>query len=329
MLRRSPLPFNFSSTAALSRESSSSRTGLRIAVALLTLIVTTITPATAQFEEDVDFDRPEAWAMKYFASVVMPVTASQLTDPLERGEFRLGVELGLIPHLDTEQRTVGFNGLKEEDLNRSPVSARPQVMIGLGGRSQVSLGLVPPVELDGMKPLVGSLALETRIWQSDRAALAIRPFVMIGKIEGDLTCGEEEAAFAPGSAQNPFGCNAASDDEMKLKNYGIGLVAGKQLGSSRAGTYIAAGITAIFHDPEFQVNAPVFGTVDNTLLLTDGWTTAITAQIGRTFGKTNALVELFYSPLDIQRPGQTSAESDDLLNLRFMLTRAFGKGARR
>ena len=75
-------------------------------------------------------------------------------------------------------------------------------------------------------------------------------------------------------------------------------------------------------DLEFQVNAQTFGFLDQTLLLSDGSTWSVAAGTSFGLGQRNRLgVEIFYSPLDVLRPGATSSENDGLLNLRFLLTR--------
>jgi hypothetical protein len=68
-------------------------------------------------------DRPEAWAMNYFTASSF-MTGFGATPALRPGRQTAAVELGHIPHLDAEQRQVGFSGFKEEDLNKSPVIGR-------------------------------------------------------------------------------------------------------------------------------------------------------------------------------------------------------------
>src|SRR4051812_10563314 len=86
------------------------------------LICTLAVGACAQTQH-LDFDRPEAWALKYFASATL-MNGLQPPEPLfERratGSVTLGLEAGWLPRLNTERARVGFTGKKEEDLNKIP-----------------------------------------------------------------------------------------------------------------------------------------------------------------------------------------------------------------
>src|SRR5664280_1223561 len=68
--------------------------------------------------EHLDFDRPEAWALKYFSAVS---TFTGFGPPVARkpGSVDFGLEGGWIPHLSNSQRRVGFDGTALEDLNKS------------------------------------------------------------------------------------------------------------------------------------------------------------------------------------------------------------------
>ncbi|HKC23207.1 MAG TPA: hypothetical protein VKF32_00620, partial [Thermoanaerobaculia bacterium] len=74
--------------------------------------------------EHIDFDRPEAWALKYFIAVS---TFTAIGPPAVRqpGSVEVGLELGWIPELDRGQRRVGFEGTTLEDLNKTPLLGRP------------------------------------------------------------------------------------------------------------------------------------------------------------------------------------------------------------
>src|SRR5690242_13318362 len=60
----------------------------------------------------VGFDRPEAWALKYFASATL-LSGLEPPDPPELrriGAITLGLEVNWMPTLDAGQQRVGFNG---------------------------------------------------------------------------------------------------------------------------------------------------------------------------------------------------------------------------
>ncbi len=275
-------------------------------------------PPVFEIVQELDFDEPEAWAMKYFTSASL-MTSLGPVESLEPWTVDLGLELLQIPHLDQEQRTVGFGGFKEEDLNRSPVSARLRLALGLPGRLNLVLGLTPPVEVDGIEANLFSLALERALVDRDRWGLGLRAYGQVGEAEGDLTCtagGDEQ--FPPGSPENPFGCEAPSNDTVTLEYTGVELNAHYRPRGSRA-PVIHAGVAFNQLDMEFQVDALTFGFRDRTLQLAEGDTVSWT--LGATWGlstKTRLGLELFYSALDVQRIGQET-ENDPLLHLRAMV----------
>ncbi len=267
------------------------------------------------FVDEAEFDRPEVWGMKFFSSVGA-MTSLGAVAAREPGSIELGLEGMQIPHLDQEQRTIGFDGTKEENLNRSPAAARVRATVGLPGKFALVLGIAPPVRIDGVRAELFSLALERPLVEGERFGLGARVVALSGTVDGDLTCSQEDASIPPFEPGNEFGCEAPSDDEGQLDHYGAGLVASYRA-SDR--TTLHLGVAVQEMDLEFQVNALTGGVLDRTLILSDGSTWAVTA--GAAFDRWKRFgvsVEAFYSPLDIERPGRES-ENDPLLNVRGML----------
>jgi hypothetical protein len=133
---------------------------------LWTLVTIALTFSTSlqaipklQRTDNLDSDAPEAWAMFYFTAVTLPVG---LGTPAARepGSIDLGLELGTIPSLSKSERTIGFDGIKEEDLNKSPVFARPSVSIGLPADFSLLLSYIPPLRVYGLKPNLFGAILE-------------------------------------------------------------------------------------------------------------------------------------------------------------------------
>lgn len=298
---------------------------VRRSLPTLLLVVLTIAsrtaaaPAAAQrpvldVTEEMDFDRPEAWALKTFAS--LSAFHSLLPPDPTAGRLELGLEVLSVPHFDSEQRTVGFNGLKEEDLNRAPAWVRLRGRITLGAGLGLEAGVVPPVEIDGVEATLVSLALDGPLLERERWRLGWRIYGQTGSVAGDFTCGAEESRFEPGSPRNPFGCEGVSDDEVELDHYGGELLLTRRFSSGAA---LLAGIAAQHNDLRFQVDAPTFGFRDRTNLLTDGSTVSFSLggswQLG---ARTRLGVDAHYAPLDVQRPGEAIG-SDDLIHLRLLL----------
>ncbi len=269
------------------------------------------------FTDHLDFDRPEAWANKFFTSLSL---LSPLGVPQEMrvGELELGFEGGLVPHLDRAERTVGFNGTKEEDLNRSPVFGRLRLTVGLPHKFSLTFGVVPPLELDGAKPTLFALALGRPVYETEKIRLGVRLFAQAGKIEGDFTCSARTVAAGNDPRKNPYSCLEPSKDELTPRYIGFELASAFKLPNRRFEPYVALAINHL--DLEFQVNARWQGFIDHTLELTDGVTYSLTAGTSLTLSDRFSLVgEAFYTPLDVVRPPRTASQNDPLLNLRGMV----------
>jgi hypothetical protein len=281
-------------------------------------------PAGAQalidVEDDLDFDRPEAWAMKWFASSSL---FTGLGAPRDRQpwELEIGLEGGWLPSLSEDERRVGFDGQKVEDLNRSDVFGRVRATLGLPGRFSLSAGWVPPVELDGIEPSLLSVALSRPLAEGRTWRLGGRLHATGGEVEGDITCDRATVAAGDDPVANPFGCLEPSRDEVTLRTWGAELsIAWPLSGSgSRTEPYLAAG--GNWHDHEFQVDALYTGVRDRTLLLADGFTWHAAGGLSWSAGdRTRLAGEVFYSPLDVERPPDRKSENDELLNVRLLLS---------
>jgi hypothetical protein len=266
--------------------------------------------------EDLDFDRPEAWAMAWFAAVTFPTALG--TETLPPGAVELSLEGGWVPSLSAEQRSVGFLGNKPEDLNRAAVFGRPRVAVGLPGRLTATLSWAPPAEVDGVEPDVLSLSLARPLWEGQRGRVAARLFGQRGEIRGDLTCPRDVSGIADFGV-NPYGCEQPSRDELSLQVIGAELQAGTTLERAPAvSPYVAIAWSRL--DAEFQVDSRRNGFLDRTLLETDGtfWsgTLGVSVEAGR---RTRLSGELFYTPLDVVGRAGKGKETDGLLNARVLL----------
>ena len=298
---------------------STTRNASILVASLLTIGLSAPTGARAQpivdIVEELEFDRTESWAMQYFASV-QRLTGMGVPRALTAGSIELGLELGWVPSLSTEQRRVGFDGTKVEDLNRTSIFGRPRLLIGLPRDFSLTLSWVPPVEVFGVKSHLLAAGLARPVWTSDRWRLGLGLTAQYGTLEGDLTCSEEDVVGGDDPELNPFGCEEPSDDEMTIRSAGLELSVARQLrGASKFEPYLSMATT--WMDLEFQVDARYSGLLDRSVLLTDGWTAQVTA--GTRYlasARTQFGVELFYSPLGVVRPPSTSRDTDGLFNVR-------------
>jgi len=298
-----------------SRQSTLSK--LIVSAAAVSLLILT-NPASAQVIDDVeqlDWDRPEAWAMKYFNSVSL-LTGLGAPQTRRPWSFEIGLELDSIPQLSEDQRRIGFGGSKVEDLNRLPVFFRPRLIIGLPAEFSIEVAWVPPVEINDVSSNIFSVGLERPFFRSGALVLGGRLTGQLGTIKGDLTCTSEEASYPPGPPDNIWGCEAPSNDELTLNSVSLAFTGGFTVKK----TTFHWGLAANYMDMEFQVDALTDGIQDRSLLLADGWTWSVNGgaswQLSRLFGIS---AELFYSPLSVTRPPSTNTENDPLINLRTML----------
>jgi opacity protein-like surface antigen len=297
--------------------------GRRIFPLGLALAVLSAAPARAQFvvaeTETLDFDRPESWGMKYYASLAL-LTSMGVPQKRAAGSLDLGFEGGYVPQLSDEERRIGFNGTKLEDVNKTSFFGRIRGSVGLGKGLALELGYTPPVEMGGATPNIFALALGRPFDLSPSWRLGVRGYGQIGTIEADITCSADEVAAGDDLQQNPFQCVEPSQDESHQKVIGLELVAGYD-GKSRFKPYVGLGIN--YMDLEFDVNALYSdGQVeDHNVQLTSGTTVSTTA--GLTFAASErwrVTAELFYSWLSIVRPPATESANEGFLNGRVFVS---------
>ena len=100
----------------------------RVISAALLVLAASVEGLTAQFQFDdteiLASTRPEAWAMKYFTSLTL-LTGYGPIASREEGWIDLGLEVVEFPFLSEEERKVGFNGEKVEDLNNAEEGPLP------------------------------------------------------------------------------------------------------------------------------------------------------------------------------------------------------------
>lgn len=272
--------------------------------------------------QSVELDSPEGWAMARTTTATLNLGPSPPA-PVETWNVEINAELGSIPHVDNADTRVGFGGTKFEDLNKSPVFGRGRLRLGLPADFTAELSYSPPVEIDGVRPDgIYGLALERPLYSGERWSLGARLFGLVGHAEGDITCSEEVARREPGSDDNPFGCVGPSNDDIELDHGGAEIFGSASLANGRWRPFASIAVTRI--DPEVQVNAPVFGIIDRSQLVTEG--TIETGTLGVVYTPLPAwdvTAAFSYTPLDVRRPPDFEEESDDFWSVRLGLTWRF------
>jgi opacity protein-like surface antigen len=265
--------------------------------------------------ETLAFDRPESWGMKYYASLAL-LTSLGAPAPRAKGEVALGFEGASVPQLSDEQRRIGFDGTKLEDVNRTRFFGRVRGSVGLGAGLALDLAWTPPIELGGAKPNLFAAAIGRPFDLSRVLRLGLRGYGQIGSIQADITCSAEEAAAGNDPDKNPYQCVEASHDETRQKALGGELTLGYDAGGP-VKPYL--GVLVTYMDLEFQVDALYAGGLidDHTLQKTSGTTVAATG--GLTYApspKWRISAEAFYSWLEVARPPATSSSNEGFWNAR-------------
>jgi hypothetical protein len=269
-----------------------------------------------------DFDSPEGWAMKRFASATL-LTGLQPPESAEDrrfGSLTIGFEMGWLPALDAGQARVGFSGSKVEDLNKSPIFARPVVRVGLPAKFTGIFAFAAPIRVWDVAPTLAAFGLERPLVERGPWTIGWRGYGQVGHANSSFTCPQRALAFPPGSAGNPAGCVAFSDDTATLRYIGTeGQVSYRIPRWPRLTLHATAGVNHI--QGRFQVNSQRVKGLDHTRLWTGGETFSTTGGASYTLTKRAALtVDTFYTPLWVVRETNGPRTNDGLFNVRAMLS---------
>jgi len=291
-------------------------TGMATWLVLAAAVVIVIAASGADAEEDhLPQDAPESWAMFWFTSSTSfaGIGAPRSREPWS---LELFLDAASLPDLDERQRTVGFGGTKVEDLNKSPAFARPGLTIGLPWKLSVSLAYIPPIKIYGLRANLFSAAVERPLVERGPWTLGARLHGEVGHVRGAYTCPGSVLYFEPGSDGNPYGCESKSNDTAIQRYVGLELSASYRIEKLYdLAPYLALG--ANYLNTEFHVHARTFGFDDRTRLAADTWTFSLGA--GASLPVTDDIrvaLGVFYTPLWVTRPPETSEERDSLVHAR-------------
>jgi opacity protein-like surface antigen len=270
-------------------------------------------------DQSVGRTTPEAWAMRYLAGTTLLTSQGELPK-LAPWRWAVAGDLGHIPRLDEEQRTVGLGGIKTEDLNKSPVFGRVRGAVGLPGDWVAEIGWTPPLELRGSKArnfFAGSIG--RRFVDADGFSLSARALGQVGEVRGDITC-PARVAGSPDPAENPYDCRAPSNDVFSVNYLGVDATAAWRRGDwswHASMGLVKTRLTA-------QVDALVSGVNERTKLTSADPLGYLAAGARYAIDRNWSLgAELLYVPLEVARPPSTSKERDSLASVRAQLRYAF------
>lgn len=286
-----------------------------LAAVALTAATTGWAQTVVRSDENLARDRPEAWGMNYVAAATL-MTSSGPTPALPPWRLAVATDLGHIPRLSDRQQRIGFNGQKQEDLNKSPVFGRLRLMVGLPANWVAELAYTPSLTIDGAQPRdLFAAAIGRRIVEGRAFTLSARLLAQHGHVRGDITCSADIAGLAD-PRRNPYDCRAASSDRITLGYYGFDVTGGWTSGPWQA----HAGIGAVRTDLRVQVDALTFDVRDRSRLVATGVLPFATLGLRRELDRQwEAGVELLYVPLAVRRHIDAVRENDALTSLRLQL----------
>jgi hypothetical protein len=292
---------------------------VRVRFAGLALGLAMAPAASAQLindsREHVAFDSPEGWAMAWVTSSSL-MTGFGGPPTGAPGRVFMSVDFGSIPHLSTSQQRVGFGGLKDEDLNKSPLFGRLRLGLKLPARWHAELGWTPPLRIDGARARdLFALAVGRSLIERDRWRWTLRLHGQHGQVQGDITC-PRALAGNPDRSINRYGCIEASTDRIALRYYALeSSFAWGPAGGLRG--HASLGLARF--EPVVQVEARSANLISRPRLNSSGEAPYFALGVSRPLSRRwEAAVEALYVPLQVERRDR-AGENDPYWSLRLQL----------
>jgi hypothetical protein len=268
-------------------------------------------------DERFDIDTPEGWAMAFMTTSAqnlgqMPPQSVNIKD------LSISAELSSIPRLTKEQQIVGLGGFKNEDLNKSPAFGRLRASMGLPWNVSAEISWTPPVKINDSKPdhLWGA-ALSKPIFNNEKIGIGLRLFLLRGGVIASVTCSEDVINFEVYSDENFVGCVGLSDDRLQMNHEGIEVFLSFK-NTSAIHPWISLASSNI--DSSVDIDAPLKAGRERSTIHSSGLTQTLSAGFNYDLDEDWSLsLAGSYTPLDAQRPNNTS-DNDDFWNLRLGLT---------
>ena len=198
---------------------------------------------------------------------------------------------------------------------------RARLVLGLPGDFVAELGYTPPLTLDGVQPLdLFAFSIGRRIFDDGRVSFSVRAFGQHGRAHGDITCPASLAGNAD-REQNPFGCQAPSDDHVRLNYYGVDGISEWTARPWHAHASLGIARTEF----AVQVDALTFDEHDRSYLVARGHLpfTTIGASLDLDPSWSVKSAEVLYVPLRVQRELDGPVENNPLTSVRLQLVYQF------
>ena len=266
----------------------------------------------------ISFERPEAWGLKYFASVSLlsGLPALLRSEESHAGTVTLSLEMDWLPQLNAGQQRIGFDGTVPEGLNKAPIFARPVIRVQLPRKFVVLVAAPPPIELFGVRTHLLAFGVERLLVERGLWTIAWRGYGQVGSVKGAFTCPDSVLGFASGSAGTP--------DELHRPIGGrrYAAVCGdriRRVPQAAETSQIAphAAVGGSFLDTAFQTHARVVAGLDETRLWTRGGIFSTSGGVTYLVSRRTAVtVDAFYTPLWVRREAGGPRTNDGLFNVR-------------
>jgi|TARA_B110000438_G_scaffold225439_1_gene219495 hypothetical protein len=267
-------------------------------------------------DEVLEFDRPEAWAMRYFAGAAL-MQGNAAPIGLEKGQLSLGTEISNLPYISKENRAVGFYGTKDENLNKSPIILRPMVHYGILKDLSVTATYVPPIEVfDRLRTHMAGVSINYIAYQNENFIVRLRAYGQWTQAKGDFTASEDIAGSTDPNI-NPFGLAEPSNDTFTSWTYTFEASFFLRLPIKNP-TYWSLSLARSYADLDFEIDAVYFGGFhENRHQVTDGYITSVSTGFETQLTKNlSTSLIMAYVPLDVRRSQGAEQQNDALLNFR-------------
>jgi hypothetical protein len=271
----------------------------------------------AYSDQNVDLDSPEGWAMAFMTASAQNLGQAPPHSVNVR-DISFSAELSSIPRLSREQQRIGFGGFKDEDLNKSPAFGRLRANVGLPWNVDAEISWTPPLKINNSKPdhLWGA-ALSKPLFDNERISVGLRLFLLRGGVIASVTCSEDTINFAPYTLQNTAGCIGLSDDKLQMDHEGVEVFLSFN-NTSNIIPWISLASTNI--DNAVEIDAPLEIGRERASVYSSGTIQTLSFGLNYDISENWSLnAASSYTPLDVQRPNDSS-DNDDFWNVRAGLT---------
>jgi hypothetical protein len=177
-----------------------------------------------------------------------------------------------------------------------------------------------PISTAGVKPRLFAFGVERPLLEQGGWKVNWRGSGQVGSVKGAFTCSQDRLAFPPGSPGNPTNCVGTSEDVATLRYAGMEFQVSHPLPSMPKWIpHVSVG--GNFIDAAFQSHAPATFGLAQQRMWTRGGTFTTTGGVSYLVNKRTAFtVDVFYSPLWVNRTAGGPRTNDGLFNVRAMLS---------